>query len=91
MDKVFLGPTCPSDPVNAELRLTAVLSLPVTLGSALAGVLLAALFGWLGARAPDLRRGPRMLPYRFLMLLAAAWVLLMLVHVANLLGVRTGR
>jgi hypothetical protein len=32
-----------------------------------------------------------MVPYRFLMLLAAVWVLLMLVHAANLLGVRTGR
>ncbi len=66
-------------------------TLPVTLGAAAAGLLLAALFGWLGARPPDLRRGPRMAPYRFLMLLAAAWVLLMLVHAANLLGVRTGR
>ena len=68
-----------------------MLSLPVTLGSALAGALLALLFGWLGARAPDLRRGPRMVPYRFLMLLAAVWVLLMLVHAVNLMGVRTGR
>ena len=66
-------------------------TLPVTLAAALAGALLAALFGWLGARPPDLRRGPRMAPYRFLMLLAAAWVLLTLVHAANLLGVTTGR
>ena len=66
-------------------------TLPVTLmtGAALAG--LAAVFGWLGARPPDLHRGPRMAPYRFLMLLAAAWVLLTLVHAANLLGVTTGR
>ena len=68
-----------------------MLDLPVTLGSALAGAALAALFGWLGARPPNLQRGPRMAPYRFLMLLAAAWVLLMLVHAANLLGIRTGR
>jgi hypothetical protein len=65
-------------------------TLPVTLASAFAGLALAALFGWLGARPPDLRRGPRMAPYRFLMLLAGAWVLFMLVHIANLLGVQTG-
>ncbi len=66
-------------------------SIPVTLGSAAAGAALAALFGWLGARPPNPQRGPRLAPYRFLMLLAAAWVLLMLVHLANLLGVQTGR
>jgi len=66
-------------------------SLPVTLGTAGACAALALMFGWLGARPPDLRRGPRMAPYRFLMLLAAAGVLLMLVHAANLLGVSTGR
>ena len=66
-------------------------TLPVTLAAAAAGAVLAALFGWLGARPPDLRRGPRMAPYRFLMLLAAAWVLAMLVHAANLLGITTGR
>lgn len=46
--------------------------------------------GWRGARAPDPHRGPRMMPWRFLMLLAAAGALLMLVHVINLLGVTTG-
>lgn len=66
-------------------------TLPVTLVAALAGALAAALFGWLGARPPDLRRGPRMAPYRFLMLLSAAWVLFMLIHAANLVGITTGR
>ena len=66
-------------------------TVPVTLLSAAVGLGLAVLFGWRGARPPDLRRGPRLAPYRFLMLLAAAWVLLMLVHLANLMGVRTGR
>jgi hypothetical protein len=32
-----------------------------------------------------------MAPYRFLMLLAAAWVVLMLIHAANLVGISTGR
>jgi hypothetical protein len=57
------------------------------------GALLAfALFaGWRGARAPNPHKGPRMMPWRFLMLLAAAGALLMLVHVVNLMGVTTGR
>ena len=66
-------------------------SIPVTLASAAVGLTLVVLFGWLGARAPDPRRGPRLVPYRFLMVLAAAWVLLMAVHLVNLLGVNTGR
>ncbi len=52
---------------------------------------LAALFGWLGARPPNLQRGPRLAPYRFLMLLCAAVVLVMLVHLANIGGIETGR
>ena len=66
-------------------------SIPVTLGLAAAGAALTVLFGWLGARPPNPQRGPRLVPYRFLMVLAAAWVLLMLVHLANLAGVQTGR
>ena len=64
---------------------------PVTLHSAALGAGLVVLFGWRGARPPDVRRGPRLVPYRFLMLLAAAWVLLMVVHLVNLMGVQTGR
>ena len=66
-------------------------SFPVTLASALVGLALVVLCGWRGARPPDLVRGPRLVPWRFLMVLAAAWVLLMLVHLANLAGVQTGR
>jgi hypothetical protein len=47
--------------------------------------------GWRGARAPNPHKGPRMMPWRFLMLLAAAGALLMIVHLINLLGVTTGR
>jgi hypothetical protein len=54
-------------------------------------VSLAVLCGWRGARAPDLHRGPRMVPYRMLMVLASAWALLMLVHLVNLMGITTGR
>jgi hypothetical protein len=68
-----------------------MMDLPVTLGLAAVGLGLTLLFGWLGARPPNLKRGPRLLPYRFLMLMAAAFTLLMLVHLANLAGVETGR
>ena len=47
--------------------------------------------GWRGARAPDLVRGPRLTPWRLIMLLAAAAVMLGLVHAVNLMGVETGQ
>jgi hypothetical protein len=36
-------------------------------------------------------RGPRLAPYRFLMLVSAAVVLIMIVHLVNLAGFHTGR
>ena len=62
----------------------------LTIGIAAAGALLGVLFGWLGARPPDLRKGPRLAPYRLLMLLCAVGVLMMLAHLANLMGLHTG-
>jgi len=60
--------------------------------SLLAACLAAAVFaGWRGARPPDPMRGPRLVPWRFLMTLAACGALVFLVHLVNLLGVRTGR
>ncbi|MCC7267730.1 MAG: hypothetical protein IT546_10380 [Caulobacteraceae bacterium] len=57
----------------------------------LAGFVLAALIcGWLGAR-PTRPGRVRMAPWRFMMLLAAAGAILMIVHLVNLLGVTTGR
>ena len=47
--------------------------------------------GWMGARPWDIRKGPRMLPWRFLMLLGAVVVILMIVHLLNQFGVQTGR
>ncbi len=63
----------------------------VTIAVALGAALFAALFGWLGARKPDPARGPRLAPYRFLMLASAAVVLMMVVHLVNLAGFHTGR
>jgi hypothetical protein len=63
----------------------------VTWGIVAAGVAVGVFAGWRGARWPDPRRGPRLVPWRLIMLLAAAVVLLALTHMVNLLGVETGR
>lgn len=42
--------------------------------------------GWRGARPPDPRKGPRMTPWRFIMLLGAMMVFLLAIHLAALLG-----
>jgi hypothetical protein len=56
------------------------------------GFLALALFcGWRGARPFDPVKGPRMAPWSLLMMLSAAALLLILVHLANLLGLTTGR
>lgn len=67
------------------------MSLPLTAALLAVAMGLTVLFGWLGAQPPNLQRGPRLLPYRFLMLLAVAGGVLLLVHLVNLLGVTTGR
>ena len=41
--------------------------------------------GWRGARPPDPRRGPRLVPWRFFMIVAMAVALALAVHVATLL------
>lgn len=56
------------------------------------GFLALALFcGGRGARPFDPVKGPRMAPWSLLMMLSAAALLLILVHLANLLGLTTGR
>ncbi len=64
---------------------------PVTLALAAVGAAFAVFCGWRGARPPNLVKGPRLVPWRFLMLLSGFWVILMLVHMANLAGIETGR
>ena len=53
------------------------------LGAALA---LMVFCGWRGARPPDPIKGPRMIPWRFLMIGAAAVAMLLLIHLATLFG-----
>ena len=42
--------------------------------------------GWRGALPPDPMKGPRLMPWRFLMIGAAAAALLLLIHLATLFG-----
>ena len=46
---------------------------------------LALVFGWLGARPPNPLKGPRLIPYRALMLACAALALLLAIHAVGFL------
>jgi hypothetical protein len=50
-------------------------------------VALAVFAGWRGSRPWDLTRGVRMIPWRFIMLLSGAVILVLAVHLGALLGV----
>jgi hypothetical protein len=55
------------------------------------GLLAACLFcGWRGAKPYDPARGPRMVPWSVLMMLSAAGLLLLLVHLVSLLKAGSG-
>jgi hypothetical protein len=58
-----------------------------TVTAALAGLflLLTVLFGWRGARAARPHTEPRLVPWRFLMLLTFTGMVAMLVHLVNLI------
>jgi hypothetical protein len=59
----------------------------ITLLLIAAAIALAALFGWLGARPANPLKGPRMVPYRMLMILCAAAVLVLATHLAGVIGI----
>lgn len=62
------------------------MSMTLTL-SLLAGALIVAGFaGWRGARPSNFLK-PRMVPWRFIMLLAGALAFLLMVHIGTLMGV----
>ncbi|WP_292085274.1 MULTISPECIES: hypothetical protein [unclassified Brevundimonas] len=61
----------------------------LTLALLAASTAVAVLSGWRGARPPDLSKGPRMMPWRFIMLVAGALTFLLLIHLATVLSGRT--
>jgi hypothetical protein len=67
------------------------MDLTLTLAAAGALLALAVFAGWRGARPPNLHRGPRLVPWRFIMVTTAALLLVVLVHLVNLMGLTTGR
>lgn len=69
----------------------AALSLPATMILLAAGVAAAVFCGWRGALPSDPVRGPRLVPWRALMIAFVMLAFLMLVHLANLAGIETGR
>jgi len=62
------------------------MSMTVTLALLAVSVAMTALSAWRGGLPPDIIRGPRMIPWRFLMILFAALAMLLVIHVAALLG-----
>ena len=67
------------------------MNLQVTVALLLSALAFGGFCAWRGAQPPDLIKGPRMVPYRFLMVMSAAAAMLFLVHLVNLLGYTTGR
>jgi hypothetical protein len=57
---------------------------------ALAALLFAVFCGWRGARPINVLKGPRMMPWRPLMVAGAVVTLLLAAHILNLLGMKTG-
>ena len=61
----------------------------VTLGLMALFAAIGLVCAWRGSHPPDLARGPRLIPYRFLMLLAAVGVMAMAAHALSLAGIVT--
>lgn len=65
------------------------MSLALTLVLLLAFAALGLVSGWRGARPPDLARGPRMMPWRPLMVASVVMCLFLIIHLVNLAGFDT--
>ncbi|THD55535.1 hypothetical protein [Phenylobacterium sp.] len=61
------------------------MDMPLTLGLSAGFFALAAFAAWRGAKPFDPRRGPRLAPWRFIMLLAAAVLIFLLGHAVRML------
>ena len=62
------------------------MSMTMTLSLLAAALIVGGFAGWRGARPSDFLK-PRMVPWRFIMLLAGAFAFLLIIHVGTLLGV----
>lgn len=62
------------------------MDMQTSLALAVGFLALAAFAGWRGARPPNPHKGPRLAPWRFIMLLAAACLVFLLGHVVQMLG-----
>lgn len=63
------------------------MSLTITLALLASALGLAVFAGWRGSRPWDPRRGVRMVPWRFIMLLSGAAVMVLAIHIGTLMGV----
>ena len=66
------------------------MSMTLTLSLLAAALIVGGFAGWRGARPSDFLR-PRMVPWRFIMLLAGALAFLLMIHVGTLLGLTPQR
>ena len=62
------------------------MSMTLTLSLLAVALIVGGFAGWRGARPSDFLK-PRMVPWRFIMLLAGAFAFLLLIHLGTLLGV----
>ena len=63
------------------------MSLTLTLALLAAALAIAIFAGWRGSRPWDPRRGVRMIPWRFIMLLAGVAIFILAIHLGTLMGV----
>ncbi|MGV8929828.1 MAG: hypothetical protein ACOH1E_08740 [Brevundimonas sp.] len=63
------------------------MSLSLTLVLLAGSFALAVFAGWRGSRPWDLRRGVRMIPWRFIMLLSGVAIMILAIHLGTLMGV----
>ena len=70
--------------------MAARMSLPVTVAALLLILAIGGLCAWRGAAPPNPHRGPRLVPWRFLMVLCGAIAMYLAAHLLNLMGVATG-
>ncbi|KQV58237.1 MULTISPECIES: hypothetical protein [unclassified Caulobacter] len=66
------------------------MDLAFTIALTVTFLILAVVCGWFGARPINVLKGPRMVPWRPLMMVCVVGLMLMIVHLINLLGVETG-